>query len=535
MGPDSAIYFLDHYAYYFIFALFIVCLSVYRLYWKAHSVRLGKFSNKNRFAIMVALALSIVVFFTVPIGYKVLSDEANYVGVSKSMRFHQTTQIAFGEIRSEPIYVEHAKRPLLFPFLIHLLHYGSGYRVANAFAVNFAALFAMLLLVFIQVHRKFDFLTSTSALLLILAQPILPLAATSSGAELLSSLFLLVTLVCFYNYLKDPSPEGLLLLWANSLLLIHSRYECIAYVAILFLAALITKTIRFSDVKAYRLYFFMTPFFLLPWIWQRLFKQDLSSLQRNPEGREFHAYGWDYLSKHLQELVSKAPEFLSFLPFSPLLIVLGSLATLGFAVFFLRKARSYEIADRIFLSALFLCVLANFVIFFSFSGGSVIRPSAARYFLNLCLFLSLCPLFFKNSFRIPSWGLFAFSVIAFFVYFPVAMKNEAMDSMVEIRMTKAIAQQLKKFKKEETFLFCDKPNHFTVDNFSAATFPFLRETPRVTLQQLRSMGFSQFLVAQRIDKNTGQLQKGQEFPLPLIRLEELNVSPWDNVRFSRVD
>ncbi len=77
--------------------------------------------------LLVSFAWAFLVFQTVPLGFRVLSDEANIVAVSKSMSesgkaVNRVMQFSPGNGSGTTAVDVYEKRPLLFPFLASLVH-----------------------------------------------------------------------------------------------------------------------------------------------------------------------------------------------------------------------------------------------------------------------------------------------------------------------------------------------------------------------------------------------------------------------------
>ena len=86
-----------------------------------------------------------LVFLSVPVGFKVLADEANLVSVAQQMfRNHSAGQPIIDYVYSQahhPMRVEVPIRPLVFPFFVSLVYGVVGDGVLAAFAVNALCLF----------------------------------------------------------------------------------------------------------------------------------------------------------------------------------------------------------------------------------------------------------------------------------------------------------------------------------------------------------------------------------------------------------
>src|SRR5262249_23121607 len=95
---------------------------------------------ENRFGILVSALVSGAVILSVEPSFRVLADEANLVGVSRSLFYHRTANFTVaGKWYFENFWdlnVVTDRRPALFPFLVSLLHLVRGYHAENAFTLN---------------------------------------------------------------------------------------------------------------------------------------------------------------------------------------------------------------------------------------------------------------------------------------------------------------------------------------------------------------------------------------------------------------
>ena len=95
--------------------------------------------------ISISLLTTIIIAISVDQGYKVLSDEANILSVSKSFYNNQTSYIESIIIRDEKSSNIHQHlfpiRPFMFPYLVSLLHTIFGYSDQNAIYLNLIFLF----------------------------------------------------------------------------------------------------------------------------------------------------------------------------------------------------------------------------------------------------------------------------------------------------------------------------------------------------------------------------------------------------------
>ena len=86
-----------------------------------------------------------------------------------------------------PINDELPKRPLLFPFGVHILHVFLGYSYYNAFIFNGIVLWLLLISVFVVAKNFKDNLYGIGMMFIVVSQPIITANATSAGFDLFST------------------------------------------------------------------------------------------------------------------------------------------------------------------------------------------------------------------------------------------------------------------------------------------------------------------------------------------------------------
>lgn len=163
-------------------------------------------------------------------------------------------------------------------------------------------------------------------MLLLLAQPLVTLYATSSGFDFFSATpmfgFVLVTL---YACLKQPTPHLLAFLWMQMVVFANIRYESVFCMALILPGLLWFRTVRRADIRAYRGVYGITPILFLPLFWQFTFRRDAYNDSSNAEKVLFH---WNNIPENLQRFCEGHLHAGFFLPYAVLLLWLGLIALL---------------------------------------------------------------------------------------------------------------------------------------------------------------------------------------------------------------
>src|SRR5262245_44548340 len=197
--------------------------------WRAASGSVRAAAQRLWPGVVAAVVLTAIVFVLVPPQMRVQFDETSLVGTSQNMHLQRAALLTTGAVPYEggivPIENMIDKRPPLFAFLVGLLHDVSGYRIANAFAVNAGLLATALLLVFAAARRHLALPGALAAPLLLLAVPLTSLVATSAGFELLAAVLFLLVLLAALDFVRQPDTVRCVAFLASGVLFAQSRYE----------------------------------------------------------------------------------------------------------------------------------------------------------------------------------------------------------------------------------------------------------------------------------------------------------------------
>ncbi|MCU0791335.1 MAG: glycosyltransferase family 39 protein [Opitutaceae bacterium] len=197
-------------------------------WWRARMTR----ETAQTVALIVVLTL--VAVMTVPRVYKVLFDEV--VIQSTAWNLHMEREVGAlnrgyevdGLLRSLEVYLD--KRPVFFPFVVSLVHDLTGYREANAFAVNTLLMPVMLGLAYWLGRRLGGHRAGLLATLGLGAFPLVAINAAGAGLEMLNLTLVLALMATAARYLERPSEKGAALVVLTAVLLANTRYESSIYV-----------------------------------------------------------------------------------------------------------------------------------------------------------------------------------------------------------------------------------------------------------------------------------------------------------------
>jgi len=488
--------------------------------------------EKNRLGLCLTLALTAAIFLSVKPGWRVLSDDTNLLGISRSLVYeHQPLNPTMGYNYYGNFQIKRSeldKRPLLFPFLAHLLHLALGYSAINLFVLNFIAAWALLFLFYRVFEREAGPPGGMAASLLLASYPIFSLNATGGGFDLLSTLFIALSLLTVWIYMQKPETEELDLLWFTLLMLANIRYESIIYLPVIFL--LLWSWRRIADKMRLVLLALWTAPLFLPTFWQRLLSM---GQHEQPAGTSL--FRFDSLVANLREMLAGQLDFT--LPYNNLANVAAFICFEWLMVVLLRRRREDE--DRLVFSTVAVAVVGLGLVISCahFFVPTYSHATGARLFLAFSAFCAfLTALFLLRVIRIPAWGALGLALVLFGVYHPIAMERRFTNNLILVRTTDEVYNYLNTYADKHTLLVIDRPGQYAVLERGAVNFKYANSNAIDILNSARRKLFSEILVAQEILYKTGlpKLEHKLDAAYKLETIYELQNSGDTFLRISRV-
>lgn len=536
-SPESMKFWLINSAYWIV-ALFAVCAARGLAVWaRGRSAALAAFRRENAAGLLAAGVLAGLVFASVPPRLRVLPDETVLIGVSRSMTFDKKVEVVaeaqryFGTQFPESVPFEVQPRPHLFPFLLSVLHTVTGYRVANAFVLNFLVLWALLALVYSWTRETLAAAGdaaaakagAAAAMLAVLAQPVVTLSAASGGFDLLSALCVLLALRAFSAYLDEPSAEGFEVLWLALLAAASVRYEGGVYLAVVGAGLLLLGRLRRDHAEASAA-FALTPLFLLPTAWQRC----LAGVVNAPAEQVVASPG--IALANTLAFVKTALRWDLSVPYASIVVLVGLAAAAWFVVEAVRARDEKTLVAAAALGAHWLAVTS-----FYFSVPD--SPSASRYFGLFAIVLSGCAVLLaarSAAIRRRPAALVAAAAAMVLLYHPTAIEDRAGRSLALPREHEAVLDFLK--DKKDFLLVADKPNLYTPYGYGALGFRNAQAQAPDLRARLDTRLINDIFVIQEVDLKTGAPLSWETLPpeLPLETVYELRTRVMSTMRLSRV-
>lgn len=235
--------------------------------WRHERMSGGPFLRRHAPGLGLAALGTGLVLFVSPPAMRMQFDETSLLGTSMNMHDSRIAMMAVVAVPAVggPVVLDWNldKRPPLFPFVVSVLHDLTGYRIANAFAVNTICLLALLWLVYAGTRRWLPVTAALAAPLWLLAVPLVAVTATSAGFELFAVVLLTVAVLAAIDFASAPSPVRLGWLLASCLVLAQSRYESV-FVVIVLLALVAAGVRRWPMDGFVRTLLVLTPGLLVP-------------------------------------------------------------------------------------------------------------------------------------------------------------------------------------------------------------------------------------------------------------------------------
>jgi len=455
--------------------------------------------------ILFALGISILIFVTVPPYLRVLSDEATLLSASQSMTFDRQCNLILQGVNYgfsfRPLELAIPRRPLAFPFFIHILHALSGYRVENAFVLNFLAFFSLLSMVFVFVKKTLGNLWGFVSLVLIACQPIIVETATSAGFDLFALLLIFICFIALKMFLEAPSAHRFYFLWIHLLWLAHTRYESPVFILIVLVCLLLGHYLKKEFFNSSLLYP-ATPLLLLPILWQRL-------LAAAPylELENDVAFSVSHLIRHSFSFFQYAFSFQQILPSALIINVMGLMGLVFFILLFFSKTQHTTKSNQHLFwislaSLLYLWIITNVYYY-----GDVTWYHCARYFTIYFFILSLLAAYFlKHSgwFEKQKGALAVLMILFFSIYHPMSYQQGFTNRLNLSRHYRHEMAFIKQQNKDKIFVISKNPIHYTIHNIGAANFETARKFTDRILADSRNKLYENIYAIQDIEITSGK-------------------------------
>lgn len=479
----------------------IIAAATYTELWRNHWL-VPKCWKK---VLLSSVILTAVVVFSVRQEYRTLSDETNLLSVSQSMVFNKSVENRMSGVTYFDIFHPTShwsdKRPILFPFIMSLVHYVAGFQpMAGAYA-NCATLFSLLFIVGVIGFNLFGFSGSIGLQLLLLSHPLISEYATCAGFDLFASVFVVFALVSAYIYSATPSKESLRALLITLVLLCHCRYESFLFAGIIFIGLILMLKLSLSALWKEKGFIGICLILLLPLIAQRIISV---GTYEQPEGEALFHYS--HLVKNGLAFLKNFWRINFFDPYNQILNILWVVGLIPACAYLIKKKDCIGIITV-------ASFLASFAVVMFHTAGDMTGATQARYFIIFCFFTLYVWLILSVKFKLDGNFQLLFGAISFLVFHPVAIEDKLHAALILNRELRFEMAQIAPYNKQNILVISERPGMFAAQRISAIDYATaLRKGQYKELQEhMRDGTFDKIFVFQHYVFKEG-IQKGNELP-----------------------
>ncbi len=486
-----------------------------------------------------------------PHGFKVVADEVVLQSTAKQMHFNREVGVVLrgyeyaGNFTVLTTYVD--KRPLLYPFLVSVVHDLSGFRPANGFVLNAGLSFALMLLLLLTGRRMAGWGAGIALVLLVATIPLVAQNACGGGFELLNLVMIVLTLWLGMRAAERPEDDDRLGAFVLAgVLLAQVRYESALFVV----PVGATVGYLWWRQRAVRLPWtlLLAPLLLVPLpLLLNVFKVSAAMWQLN----DVPGSDTPFALKYFYDNVGHALNF--FLSVTgaqgnSLLVAIGGALGVGFFVLVLYREHRVMFRERpaVAVLAIFLLgLLAHTFFMLCYFWGKWDDPVIRRLSLpaHLLLVLALAFVWPRIVGHRRRWEILSGVALVYLVALTIphnAMHRFTQDNLAA-RATNWLGGHIRALGSQSALAIDQNSNvqWFLYDKASVSVDAIARR-PEGFLMHFRNRSFAHFLVVQRLspELSTGRRKievkdnLGDGVELQII--EEKDLAPLYHVRLSRI-
>lgn len=415
---DGANAFVGRYGYWIVFTAFALLLvELFKMLyaelkgrgWLSNSrwrEAFGNLSLKKLALLLVPAASVILMTFTTlksqPWQFKIVMDEPVLMATAKQMHLNKQSYCAAAQYTVGGIKYNHSmfvdKRPLLYPFLVSILHDWTGYRIHQGIVLNAILLLVLNATIYLWGRALCPPLGGYISLILFNTIPLLAINATSSGFDVLNLLLIagLPAMICLHLKRLEPGTLNGLLLY--TVLLAQTRYESVLFVVPTAVAILYSwwqlKRIMITKTMI------LVPLLLVTYPLQRTIMNSSNAFWQLEDGVE-NPFGLQFLASNLGHAVDYLFVFDAAQPNSILLTTFWVMALCAL-VYCVLKRKAELPMSRVQLYAglgVALIVIANFLLLMLYHWGQINDPAATRLILPFLLLMTFFAVIVMGMFK----------------------------------------------------------------------------------------------------------------------------------------
>jgi hypothetical protein len=493
-----------HTAYYFLMAT-VLCWSGTYLY-AAREVRWATvlpWVKQNWPGLVVALVVTVVAWLAIHPALRMLSDEAGLVGTSKNLWASRTaTFTVSGKYYYDSYWdigVAVDQRPALFPFLVSLVHVLGGYSYKNVFLFNLMVLPAFVLVSYRLAKSLLWMGGETFAIvaaLLVVAHPITLLSARSGGFDFFAAFFALLVIKSLLDNCRTPSPERLAVLWMNLCMFAEIRYESVLFLPPVVALLLLFRMVRWRDLRPFAFIYALTPAFLLPRLWQAVFR---GSVPEQDPGTivfsftNFFNNARDYFKSILTPFASQPAH-------AAIVIALGVVGCILWSrwLYHRLRARDWKAPHLGFAVLVMVWMLVQAMLVFTYAWGRAQHPASARLVLAIDTFFAF-PAAWVLTLGLRRWRplvAILLAAVVFAFYLPVASQHRMLNKLTQTREAATTWRFFESLHEKRIIIVTDRPGLYTIMDYGAMDFETAKHDPVIFDALARGLFYDVYLVQQ---------------------------------------
>lgn len=282
-------------AVYFMAVVFAAWLGLFLLVCLQKTNRSGRSPIKRSFLWLPLLVFAAVIFFKIDPAFAVMDDEGIVLNTGLAL-YEEGELFAASKgywVEGEFVLVDGRldKRPFLYAYIISLVHHVVGYRIENAFYLNYVLGLGVFLIGWSLFCRFFSPLVSFLALLPLLSCSVFLQCVRGAGFETFNFMMLAVLGWSLLRYYEHSNLKNQAFLILTAILLSYSRYESVGVIPVV--GAFIALVVAPGSLSVRVLC--IAPWLLVPYLW--LFRCTLArtdSFQEASTG-ELPAFSFSYI------------------------------------------------------------------------------------------------------------------------------------------------------------------------------------------------------------------------------------------------
>jgi hypothetical protein len=540
----SAIY--EDFGYYVILASFILwAVSLFKIYFN----KIKEFFLEHYQGLSLSVFMLVLIFCIAPPKFKVLSDEANLIGVSMAMYQSKKASLpikGFNHEYRKPEYNSVIdKRPLLYPLLVSFVHSVRGYSAFNGFVVNFIAGVGVLLIFYLFVSAHFSRIYGLLSILMFASLPGFVTWVTSSGFETVNLFFIVFTIFLFNRVVTTRSIQHAELLFLTLVLVSQCRYESVIFtIAILFLLPILLKK---DSISALSIISFVTPILFIPVMWAPRLYADLPDINRVGTTliqvpSLYDAFSLTNLLENTRQNLIALLGLDPYLGFSPLI---SFLAIGGFILLTKKLIFSYRDSGLEF-KTMWLFGVATFsllyIIQFSFYRGDLTIFTQNRFATVYFPYVLFSAVFFihtifKTANRVKINVVVLFFIFHLLFFWPFGSQQRFVDAgSLPYEYNKSLMFLEENFKNNSNILIiAERPNIYIIHYRGAVDFAFANENLD-KIKNIHSKEFDHILVLQKIGykKQKPLARNGIDTAYRLQKLSDIKLTQSTYMKVSKI-